>query len=845
MKKLLSLIVTLSLLISSISGLGVCINAVETEDLLWQIEKGVLSITGNGVIYDQSEDKPLPWADVADEITAVVIGKDIKEIGDNAFLNCVNLESITFEGEIERIGENAFYNTAFYNSSDNWSGNLLYLNGCLVDTRDTVSGSLSIQNGTYLIADNSFASMKRLSGVTLPSSIKYIGNSAFSDCVFLFDFTVPGNTVKIGSYAFSGCLSLKELNIPNSVKYIGEYAFYKCNALRDFVLGNGIEDISDYTFAKCLTLNNITLSGNLKTIGAHAFDGCEGLQKLSLPSGVTSIGEYAFNECKTLKTLNLPSALSHIGNKAFYNTVIYNDSANWSNGVFCLGKFAIAADPLAQGEVAVNEGMSCITDNAFSGCSNIEYVVIPESVTSISKNAFENTDAVIKCYENSYAHRFAKENSLPYELIIILAEPIYSAYGLQLRLSDISDVAVIRTAYGDYEDEAAVKRGEGARSFTQKNVLKDKNEYTIQYRKEGIATVSVRYNDGHTVLYKYNVLKKKPKVTQDGATLNLSALNDLLVVRYVKGEYTSSADIKRAEGCVNISGKSLTSDKLSITLEGDGVYSLCVQYKDESYNYYKINVDSSKPRIFCWGDSLTMGIETGWGDIVEVPYPERLEEYTGYDTYNLGIGSEISEQIAMRQGGIGVYAKNVTIPADSTPVAITPYYEDGIRIQGFCFYGFEGVNDVEIGGVRGKLTDVNMSTSGHSNNTLYFTRNEPGEEVVIKEPTRIITNGMREQNENDILVLWIGSNDLNEAEDDSYFEYLVETQQAMIDFVGTDKFVIVGYTADTYLGIDGYTQCANEYNALMKKYWGEHFVDIKEYMASYKALSDFGITPTD
>lgn len=682
----------------------------------------------------------------------------------------------------------------------------------------------------------------KITGLVISNGITGISDYAFSGCKALFNVSIASTVESIGAHAFESCPSLKELTVPASVKEIGEYAFYNCTAIRDIYLNAQITEVEEYAFANCKSINILTLPSTLNTIKAHGFDGCAGLMELTFNRALTVIGEYAFYNCKTLAKISLPSGTERIGADAFVNTAYYNNAENWADNGLYIGTRLVSVRTDVDGELVIAEGTSYIADKVFSAVS-FDHITIPSSVYTIEANAFDGSNAVIRCYEGSYAESFARMNDLTYELITVLAEPVFTEFGLQLTLSDIENVEVIRTAYGEYETETAIKRGKEHRAFNSRHVLKGASVYTIQYRSEGLVSVYVRYNDGHSFVYKFNITKKTPKLTMAGNVVNISRLEDFLVIRYVKGEYASSSEIKNAPGCVNISHKQLKDNRFTAELT-DGTYTFCVQYKDESYNYYTVKADSSKPRIFCIGDSLTMGIERGWGDIVEVPYPERLEEYTGYKTYNYGVGSDYSEQIAMRVGSLPVYIKNTTIPADRTPVALTVYLENGTRAPNFCYNGFAGVNDVEIAGVKGRLTDVNGYDTNHENSRVYFTRNEVGEEVKITSPERIITNASQVMTSDDILVIWIGSNDLNEAEDTSYFEYLVEMQEQIIESVGTDKYLIVGYTADNYLGIDGYTQCADQYNALMKQYWGERYVDLKGYMATYKALEDFGIKPT-
>ena len=65
---------------------------------------------------------------------------------------------------------------------------------------------------------------------------------------------------------------------------------------------------------------------------------------------------------------------------------------------------------------------------------------------------------------------------------------------------------------------------------------------------------------------------------------------------------------------------------------------------------------------------------------------------------------------------------------------------------------------------------------------------------------------------------------------------LIKIQQTMIDYAGTDKFIIVGIPAVSYV------QTVHEYNYILEEYWGEHFVDMNPYMMSEECFEKYGIT---
>ncbi|MBE6572903.1 MAG: hypothetical protein E7652_00750 [Ruminococcaceae bacterium] len=173
---------------------------------------------------------------------------------------------------------------------------------------------------------------------------------------------------------------------------------------------------------------------------------------------------------------------------------------------------------------------------------------------------------------------------------LTVVEPVFTNNGLQVKLSNLEGVKVVRTAYGEYNTPGEIKRAEGQRSFSGKNDLKDKSEYTIQYRENGIVTVGIQYNNGYVVMYRYDVAKKSPTFTQLKNTVKIGNLDGLQVVRYASGVYSTSSEIKNAPDCVTIKNNQVVNGYINVTLPA-GTYTFVVQYTDESYNYYTVTVE--------------------------------------------------------------------------------------------------------------------------------------------------------------------------------------------------------------------------------------------------------------
>ena len=253
-------------------------------------------------------------------------------------------------------------------------------------------------------------------------------------------------------------------------------------------------------------------------------------------------------------------------------------------------------------------------------------------------------------------------------------------------------------------------------------------------------------------------------------------------------------------------------------------------------------------RIIFWGDSLTQGITGGFKDLAEVPYPERVGEILGVEIKNYGIGSEATYQIASRQGALPVYAyasedEPFVIPAEgATEICLYNYdVEDEYGNYNHIGVGehnlFAGINPVTIAGVVGEISWV-------AGKNYQFTRLEPGEEMTFTEFVQVETFGMTDKREDDIVVIWVGHNDCPEANEVDKHDKIVKYIADMIDYAGTEKFLVLGMMAERYA--PGY----NEVNAKIQEYLesigaADKFLDVRTYLADPQHLEDLGITPTE
>ncbi|MDR3263932.1 MAG: leucine-rich repeat domain-containing protein [Clostridiales bacterium] len=139
--------------------------------------------------------------------------------------------------------------------------------------------------------------------ITIPDTVRTIGNDAFKDCDLLKYITIPDSVTIIGMGAFSFCGGLTAIEIPNSVISIGSHAFEHCKELTDVTLPDGLASIENFVFLDCRALTSIQIPNSVTAIGSAAFMFCRALTEITIPGGMKSIGSYAFADCRALTSI--------------------------------------------------------------------------------------------------------------------------------------------------------------------------------------------------------------------------------------------------------------------------------------------------------------------------------------------------------------------------------------------------------------------------------------------------------------------------------------------------------------------------------------------------------------
>ena len=192
--------------------------------------------------------------------------------------------------------------------------------------------SVSIPNSVTSIGNSAFNLCKGLTSISIPSSVTSISGSAFMGCsnlnaVHIKDLSawckitfgdINSNPLTSAHHLYVNGEKIKKLIIPKDITELKKYAFANATDITTIEISDNIVSIGHYAFIGCSGLSSITFPKSVTTIGEYAFWECA-LNSVTIPNNVTSIGNWAFGNCYNLTTVNILSSIVTIGNKAFMN----------------------------------------------------------------------------------------------------------------------------------------------------------------------------------------------------------------------------------------------------------------------------------------------------------------------------------------------------------------------------------------------------------------------------------------------------------------------------------------------------------------------------------------------
>ncbi len=365
-------------------------------------------------------------------IKSFTIPDTVTEVRASAFSGCSGLENLTIGSSVTSDLDGAFFRCSSLSRITVSSGNPVY------DSRDDCNAIIETKTNSLLLG---------CKNTVIPNSVTDIGNYAFYGCSNLVSVNIPDSVTSIASGTFNGCSGLSSITVSSGNPVFDSRD--NCNAIiktktnslvlgcKDTVIRDSVTQIDQEAFIGNTGITGITIPDSVTSIGYTAFEGCASLENITVPDSVTNIGydafsdtpwydnqpdgivyagkvayeykgscpasveikegtvgiaDFAFFDCSELEEVSIPDSVISIGVGAFDGTPWYD---NQPDGLVYAGKVVLGfKNPWDNyyESAEIDEGTLGIADEAFSDCSDLEAVTIPDSVVYIGAYAFDSCE---------------------------------------------------------------------------------------------------------------------------------------------------------------------------------------------------------------------------------------------------------------------------------------------------------------------------------------------------------------------------------------------------------------------------------------------------------------------
>lgn len=313
----------------------------------------------------------------------------------------------------------------------------------------TIPGSVTMEGAAYTvtaIGEGGLLNCSQLRSIVLPDTLQSIGGNAFSGCTGLTDVTIPAGVTAMGgtggTYApvFRDCTALTSIAVEagNSAYKAVDGVLYSADGtvLYEYPIGKtaasytvqpGTQRISNEAFYCANHLTSVTFPDSVVYLGNSAFEGCASLETIDLGDGLQIVGSDAFMDCGQLRRLAFPATLRELQGNNYNGTsetfqefvvatgcegyetvdgVLFQKSESgtilWGYPAGKAGAYQVPGDvteiadeafwdavKLTELTFAEDSSLTTIGDGAFTGCSALTSLTVPDTVTSIGSYAFQ------------------------------------------------------------------------------------------------------------------------------------------------------------------------------------------------------------------------------------------------------------------------------------------------------------------------------------------------------------------------------------------------------------------------------------------------------------------------
>lgn len=331
-----------------------------------------------------------------------------------------------------------------------------------------LGGDIVLPNTVTKIDNEALKGNDNIVSITIPGSVKDIGNNAFEGCTKLerVIFTNPEETNEnliIRLSAFQNCKKLTECEIPARAYQVVGNIFKDCTSLtevkvnaanpyyftKDGVLfgpalvnykpqyndayalqsypagrqgaytipsevnGKEIDQIWTSGFEGASGLTDISIPASIGRLGTAAFEST-GLTNVVIPNTVQQVDPAVFQNCTKLVSVKLPAGLAEIDQYMFANCISLQH-VDMPDTITKINIYAFH-NCTSLTSLALPKGLTSLSVGCFEKCYNLQHVVVPPSVISFPKddvgvyNPFKYSPVTVYVKKGSTADKFFTNN---------------------------------------------------------------------------------------------------------------------------------------------------------------------------------------------------------------------------------------------------------------------------------------------------------------------------------------------------------------------------------------------------------------------------------------------------
>ena len=305
--------------------------------------------------------------------------------------------------------------------------------------------SITIPGSVKDIGNNAFEGCTKLERVIFTNPEKTSKNliirlSAFQNCTKLTECEIPARAYQVVGNIFKGCTSLTEVKVnaanpyyftqdgvlfgPALVEYEPQYD--DAYALQSYpagrqgaytipseVKGKEIDQIWTSGFEGAASLTDITIPPSIGRLGTAAFEGT-GLTNVVIPETVKQVDPAVFQNCTKLVSVKLPAGLAEIDQYMFANCISLQH-VDMPDSITKINIYAFH-NCTSLTSLALPKNLSSLSVGCLDKCINLQHVVVPPSVISFPKddvgvyNPFKYSPVTVYVKKGSTADRFFNNN---------------------------------------------------------------------------------------------------------------------------------------------------------------------------------------------------------------------------------------------------------------------------------------------------------------------------------------------------------------------------------------------------------------------------------------------------